>query len=330
MSELNVLMQCSDYYAPFCGVALQSLLQNNEEIGYINIYLISDNISKDNLIKFHDMIHKFKRNLSVIDGSIIEKILVSAKVPKYHESYTTYYKLFSLQLIEENIEKLLYLDSDIIINGSLKELVELDMKNYTLAMTLDWMNETYKKILHIVGNYYNGGVILFNLRKWHSEKWNERILQHLKCTKSNYFYADQDLLNILINKDILRLDMKWNLNTDFLNLNQYELMKKAYDLKIYYDKKEFENTINNPIIYHFCFGATVSRPWFLYSRHPLEKIWDKYLLESPWKGYTKERERMSLLHKAQRVLYNFLPLHVFAEMNNICTKLLLLTRQLRS
>lgn len=329
MSELNILMQCSNYYAPFCGVTLQSLLQNNKEIGCINIFLISDKIDNGNLSKFYSLAQKFERNISIIDGSKIEAMLVASGVKKYHHSYTTYYKLFTSRFIQEDFEKILYLDSDIIINKSLKELMEVDISKHTLAMTLDWMNETYKKKLRFTGKYYNGGVILFNLRKWRAEKWEEQVLNYLRYTQNNYLYADQDLLNIVLNGKIARLDMKWNINTDFLNIKQFDAIKSIYGIRDYYSEEEFEEAISNPVIFHCCAGATVSRPWFLHSRHPLESLWNAYLLESPWKAYIKENEKTSLLHKIQHVLYSFLPQRTFAMVNRVCTNGILYLRQLK-
>lgn len=114
-NRLNILCQSSDFYSPFCGVMLESLFYNNVDIEIIKVYLISDNITEVNLIKFEKLSQKYHREIQIIDGKEICKKLEQYNIKKYHNAYTVYFKLFALDYILDDINQLLYLDSDMLV-----------------------------------------------------------------------------------------------------------------------------------------------------------------------------------------------------------------------
>jgi len=328
--KLYILMQSSDFYAPSCGVALLSLFQNNVDIEEIMVYLISDNMGDENRLKIEKLAEDYKRKIIIFDGKKIDDVLTQRGLRTYHGTYTAYYKLFASMFIQENIGRLIYLDSDFIAIGSLKQLLEIDMQNCTLAMAIDCTSEVYKKIIKCKEKYYyNSGVVVFNWSKWKEGKYEEAILKHLAEIRNDYSLVDQDLLNLVVGNQIACLDLRYNFHIDCLNFPSASLMKRTFGIKNYYTEEQFRKSTGNPIIYHFCASAAVSRPWYIGSENPLNNMWNSYLLKSPWNNYKRCPENISVLHKIQRVLYKRLPSKIFAFLNRSCTNVIIIIREIK-
>ena len=254
------------------------LLENNKDIEEINIYLLNDSISKTNINKFKKIIKKYNRNIYIIDSSDILKKLKELKVSPFKGTYTTYFKLIALSTLNLKTDLILQLDGDTIINGSLKDLIDMNLKNNILAATYDCTMNDYKSLIDIplTDKYYNGGVLLINQNNWNKEKCTEKIIDHFKNVRNGYYTVDQDILNVLFRKKIKYLDIKYNFNSGFYIYGIKESLK-MYNLRDeYYDSYEkIKNTYNNPIIYH-CMGAMTGRPWELNSIHPQNDIYNNY------------------------------------------------------
>ena len=94
MSTLNVLYQSDNNYAMVTGVSIVSLCVNNSHLADINIYLIDDGISEDNLEKIRKLVCRYNRNLVIVDSAPIKQKLIELNVQPWRGTYTTYYKLF--------------------------------------------------------------------------------------------------------------------------------------------------------------------------------------------------------------------------------------------
>lgn len=322
--KLNILMQSSEYYAPFAGVMLTSLLKNSGDIVINSIYLATADMSEKNRQRFLDLAEKYKTTIRFLNTTKIDDYLKTKKIQKYHGSYAAYYKIFAINFIEEDIERLIYLDSDTIVDGSLKNLIEFDLEDKVVAMALDVVSESYKNTIGFNGGfYYNTGVMLFDCKKWKIEGWEEKILDHMLRKRCNYPIADQDIINIVIQKKIKKLSLQFNFNLDIILFKEIDLVKKVYGINNYYSKEEFDKAVLQPIIYHYFSSVASSRPWFQECTHPLRDKWDFYLNQSPWSDFKKENENCDIFHKIQRLLYKFLPAYLFAFINRHSTFLYL-------
>jgi len=307
---LNVLYQSNDYYAPITGVSLTSLMIHNQDLDEINVYLLNDQISHENLERFQEACKDFSRNLTIIDTEeILIKLRDELKVSPFKGTYTTYFKLIAISSLDLPTDRVLQLDGDTIITGSLAPLCEMDLEDVVMAATYDCTMNGYKALIDIplTDKYYNCGVILVNQKKWLEEDCEGQIVHHLKHVRNGYYTVDQDILNVLFRKQTKYLDLKYNFNSGFYIYGIKESLK-MYDLKdeYYNTTKEVEVAYQNPIIYH-CMGAMTGRPWEQNSIHPQNELFDKYLGMSRWKGFQKVAVNRKMVFKLQRFLYQVLP-----------------------
>ncbi len=104
--------------------------------------------------------------------------------------------------IEELPEKIIYLDTDIMLNGDITELFDIDLKDSELAV----VHDRYGRIF-IKPTYFNSGMLLMNLKKIRETQLLEKVRE--VCAKKKMAFPDQSALNKLCKKKIY-LPRKFN------------------------------------------------------------------------------------------------------------------------
>lgn len=317
--NLNILVQSSEQYAPFAGVMITSLFENNKDIGNITVYLVTSDMQENNRRRFLTQAAQYHRVIKFLDSTKIDDFIKKNNAPQHNGSYAAYYKLFAISLIEDDIDRLIYLDSDLIINDSLLYLINLEFDNNVIAMSLDAMLSEYRQMINLhSANYYNTGVIVFDIKRWKSEKWIDKIIQHMTFIHASYPLTDQDILNLTLCGKIKTLPLTYNFNSGIWHYNDYHFFAASYGLKDYYSETEFIETHQKPIILH-CMNTFGTRPWYR-GDHAAKEVWSKYLKISLWNDYVYQTRRVSLLDKVQRFLFKFAPHWFFALIHRECLK----------
>lgn len=314
MEELNVLYACDDNYAPYCGVSILSLLKNNIDIERIRIFVVADNVSKINQAKLENTVQQFTRELVIIDAESVRQLMEELEVPMYRGSYATHYRKFFQMFIPKGIHRLLYLDSDTIVTGSLRGLLKNDMKGKCMGVVLDALGGRYKQLLgfQIDEPYFNAGVTWIDVDAWIERKYSEKLMDHIKNVRSKYCNPDQDLFNLVLRGDTFVLPISYN----------FQPVHRAYSDKSYfanypreyYSEKEIEAARCNPIILH-TYRFLGEFPWHKGNLHPDNAIFDEYLRQSVWNDYVKKESSVGVMFKIEKWLYRCLPralfLHIF-------------------
>ena len=112
MDHLHVMYASDENYAPFLGVSLYSLLENNRDIKKITIYAVLDNVSSGNKDRLSKMVNTYSRELVIVDAKEFNKAMQELGVPKYRGSYTTHFRKFFHLFMGEDVKRFLYIDSD--------------------------------------------------------------------------------------------------------------------------------------------------------------------------------------------------------------------------
>ncbi len=307
MSSLNVLYCCDDNYAPYANVSIYSLLKNNKNFDIVNIYVILDNVSENNKLMMMKQIELYQANFIPIDAEEIVKEIVELGLPRYRNSYATYFRLFLEHIIDSKVEKLLYLDCDTIVCGSLLSIMESDMGEFCMYVVQESLADRYKDIIGMSYDepYFNAGVLLINLKNWWKYDCKTKIIQHIKKAGNKYCCHDQDLLNIVLKDYVCFISPRYNLQPIHRLLNARDY-KTIYNIKSYYSEKEIEFARSNPVILH-TYRFLGEFPWHKNSRHPDTGIFDDYLKESTQSNYIKKRQQVGIMIKVEKILYLLLP-----------------------
>lgn len=164
---------------------------NEEHSKYINKIL--KDVNKESCFTIIDVTQIFKDNL------------INSVNLKNHFTPYSMLRLIADQ-IKEMPNKFIYLDTDTIINNNLKELFDIDVTNYEIAIVKDIYNWSDIRRWKIK-NYFNAGVMLINLEK--SKETGLFNKAAIMCRDKKMLYMDQDALNLSV-KYKLMLPTKFN------------------------------------------------------------------------------------------------------------------------
>lgn len=307
---MNIVFHSSDTFVPILSVAIVSILINNKESDAITIYVIENDISNINKNKLKNIVQNYQRNIIFIPMPDINKdYALGLKMIKKIWSFDSYCRLFLGSILPQSVKKVLYLDSDIICNNSLKELYETNLGNNYCAGVIDCLGEKYYELFHLSKRsfYCNSGVILLDLEKWRKNNIEKEVSNYVKSKNGYVFFMEQSVLNVILQEKIKILHPKYNVYTlmvAFTNKNLYQLRHQ----KRYYLDKEIEKAIANPTIIHMtnCFYIK-GRPWIKGNNHPFKQLFLKYREKTPWKNEPLFDENTSRLQKYLFSIVRLLP-----------------------
>ncbi len=306
---MNVMYASDDNYAEIMGVSILSLLKNNTEISNINIYIVEDGISQDNVRKIHDMVEVYHRNVFFLKKPDIRgKLGVELKTLRWSDS--AYSRLFLKELFEEfeTVKKLLYLDCDTMIVASLQKLWETDIRDYLGAACLECMSNMHKKIIGAkkTDNYVNTGMLLLNVEKWINDNIEAEVSKFIKRYHGKTEYVDQGVINGTVSNQFKLVSPRYNLTALAYDFT-YEEMQIYRKPQFGYRKREWEKAVENPAVIHFTTSFLSVRPWYEGSGHPYAKIWQEYHEESPWKDAVYRKMKNRKWRDRKEKLYNKTP-----------------------
>lgn len=240
--NIPIFFAVDDKYIPFLAVALQSLIENSSENNCYSIKILYTNISEENQNK----VLKYERknvNIEFVDlNYYIDKIKDKLYTRDYY-SKTTYFRLFIPELYPQ-YDKVLYLDSDIVILADIADLYNVDMEDNLVAaapddviQTIEVFQEYAEKVVGVADyhNYFNAGILLMNLDQLRKFKFQEKFLYLLETVKFSVA-QDQDYLNRLCKGRVKLIENTWDrmpiggdtVKRENLNLIHYNLAFKPW------------------------------------------------------------------------------------------------------
>ena len=120
-------------------------------------------------------------------------------------------------LLTRGVERVLYVDCDILCVGSLTVTVDISLDGATLGAVQDAFTPRLSSDGGIPGfipesdeDYFNSGVLLIDTRRWHSHQVEDRALDYLQSVRGSQRFYDQDALNVVCIGDWIPLDGSFN------------------------------------------------------------------------------------------------------------------------
>lgn len=302
---LHIAVSSDSNYAKLVSILLVSLFENNHWANCISVHLLSNNIDEEGIKQIEKHIPHGKGNLIVYDISdIAEKLKI--EVPDTI-AISSYSRLFLSSLLDEDIDRIIYMDVDAIVSGSLKKIWYTDLGKNQIAGVLDDVALYAKKAIGLKNNepYVNAGFLLLNLKQWRLEKVESQILDYLIAHNGNVFHHDQGLINAVCNHKMI-LPINYNMVTNF-----FIFPYKSFKQKPFYSEQEMIEGKQHPIFIHFTAGVA-NRPWMENCKHPLKDIFLTYKAKSLYKNVSLEKDsRSTKLKILASLYYHCKPLYYF-------------------
>ena len=234
-------------YTTQLETTIKSILYHNRDV---KIYILNQDIMPDWFRKPR----KIARMLGseIIDVKLPEQTVFQDWEKQDHISSIAYARFFIPEYVPE--DKVLYLDSDLIVNTSLEKLFSIDLENRLLAAVKDTDGITF-----------NTGVLLINNEKWRQEKLKERLIEQSVVTikevkegNFEHFNGDQTILNQVCSSQWLELNRIYNLQV-------------GHDIVALYNNWQGHLAFNDkPVVIHF---TTFRKPWTTLIANRYRDLW---------------------------------------------------------
>lgn len=262
MNRINICTAVNSKYARYLYVMLFSLFESNED--EIDVYILQADLAECEKHYLNELACQYHNKIFFVDIDVNE---FADELPKdEHFSIETYFRLMMPELLNQ-IDRVLYLDVDIIIQGSLSGLYDMDLDGSIMAvcqdMLVEYLDEGYQRRFKRYGHipYFNAGVVLYDLSKMREKYTFSDFMDAAKQLNFDLPYVDQDILNFLFYDQV-----KW------IDRNKYNYMPAS-------DKGEcLKNNSFTPAIVHF---AGIN-PWVAKKDPSISHLWWKYAKKTKW------------------------------------------------
>ena len=278
--RIAIAFTVNDSYAQHCCVAMASALENNKS-EFLDIYIFTDYFSDRNRQLFEQTVRRYgdgnRLSFIIVEDSALKKLRLNISYITHH----TYYRFLLPELLPE-LDRILYLDSDLVVNGPLRPLWETSLDGYYCAGVKDsWIEQiSYKYRLGMsqAELYINAGVILMNLEQMRKDQAADQLLQTATQKGTQFEYQDQDVIN-----------------TTFRGGKIKEL-PGIYNYTATDDKF---HTVKDPVIIHY--NGDV-KPWSTERRCPnsMASRYFTYLRLTPYKKFRSEFVRSRILRTLKK------------------------------
>lgn len=205
----------------------------------------------------------------------------------------TWYRIFLPQLLPE-VERILYLDADLIVVDALTPLWELDLTGQWVGAVTNVFQDNHvhrPAELGLAGPevYFNAGVLLMNLAQMRSDGRTEALLEYGVQNADRLEWRDQDALNVVLGERRMELHPRWNC------MNAFYVFDHASDV---FGEERLEQAKSDPAIRHFE-GPSINKPWHYMCERELRELYAEHRAQTPWPHVRREgRTPRNMLRRA--------------------------------
>ena len=272
------------------GVMMQSVCVNNPDVDIMFHIIVNDDITDGD-----------KRDLEDVTAPFCGKSVVFYRASEYVKNIdfpalensplteSAYYRLWLAEMLPMEVEKVLYLDGDVIVRHSLLLLWNTDIEGYAVAAVPDSLEgraEFYSRLNYSPSfGYFNSGVLLVNLKYWRRCHVQTDFVRFIQEFSDIIKFHDQDVLNCLFKESKVILPLIYNLTSGVLwRKPEFNTVKYA---------EELATALIDPVVVHF---ASSEKPWYAYQReqHPFRSTFLKYQNQTKWRDVKSDRRPLRL------------------------------------
>lgn len=182
-----------------------------------------------------------------------------------------YARLFLGELLPPDVERVIYLDSDVFVRSGIEDLFQIDLQGKAIAAALQpdrmhciaGQDLKARQAFSMAEPYFNSGVMLIDMSQYRGVDFARVLLESLPQSEIDMFYYDQDIINFVFKHRILELEYRWNLQN-----------------------AEPSHEVLNPSIVHY---SANPKPWFAWSRVAFKRTYRHLMTNAYFYRYRRER-----------------------------------------
>ncbi len=219
-NRITIVSVCDNHYMMMLAALLKSIEKNHHSSEKIDYYIVEDKISSKNKKKLFESINEDVISIKWLKMSEIAPKRLTLPLDYSSFPLNIYIRLFIPHFIPSPIERVLYLDVDMIVLEDISVLWNTNIGDKVIAGVIDrsgvvsneWLGiKNYKNLgISPQVKYFNSGLLLINPHKWRQLNITNKIIT---CIQENIIYADfpdQYGLNVVFADQWFELDPRWN------------------------------------------------------------------------------------------------------------------------
>ncbi len=269
---LNILVSTDRNYLKYLRVLMVSVYENHPDCE-VNFYVLHDKLDETDEAYGNEVADMYGQKVYYlkVDASLYDDLPFGGQL----WTIETMYRLCAHQILPETLDRILYLDIDIIVDGDLLPYYTMDFEdNFLIASKCRYdirnengtltdfeIKETMNPETARAGGYFNAGVILINLEKFRAENIDVEFYKNVveTVTGNNNILNDQGLLNMaFLTKTKLLKNGHYNYRIDF-SLPDYFSERKRFH---YDEEMSYQYYPYQPTIIHYCgLIPKNNKPW---------------------------------------------------------------------
>ena len=260
----------NDAYVPYIAVTIKSIRVHHPDEELV-FHILTDGVSEKNRARLQDEVADdpgVSCHIITVDRSKVCRL----RKGKQHES--VWYRVLLPEYLSDEVHRILFLDADTLVTGSLDALFELDLDGRSVAGCLDPLSfnaDTFERLEYDPAlKYLCAGVLMINLDYWREHGLEERIIAFATDRAERLRFWDQDAVNYVCRDTKLVLPLRYGVMSCFF--------WPAWVGRIG-SKEELREYLINPAIIHFAGNA----PW--------KKELSRMLFHEDWQRYNKMLRR---------------------------------------
>ncbi|MBF2063339.1 MAG: glycosyltransferase family 8 protein [Calothrix sp. C42_A2020_038] len=298
----SIVLVCAadDNYSMPLAATTCSVVANMKNPQNLSLYVIDGGISPVNKTRIIQNLKSEQVKITWIKArrSQFKNMQISSTV-----TIAAYYRLLIPALLPSDIEKAIYIDSDVIVRSDIETLWHTEIGDKYLLAVQDMGAPLVSSPRGLVNyqelgipadcKYFNSGVLVFNLKKWRQDNTSLAVIKYLNDYKQYVRWFDQDGLNAILAGKWGEIDPRWNQMPYLFRFGSWQESP--------FSQQEYYNLLNNPYIIHY---STREKPWHDNCSHPQKELFYQYLDNSIWSKWYTEQAAKKRRQKQMAVFQN--------------------------
>ncbi|HVT27087.1 MAG TPA: glycosyltransferase family 8 protein [Lacipirellulaceae bacterium] len=289
-----VVLAADERFALPLAVTVRSALENLAANRTLRLFVLDGGFRDETKQRLE---RSWQLDRCEISWTAVDPAVLAVAPVSGHANVVNYFRVLTPWLLPSNVQRVIYLDADLVVNTDLTRLWEssfdgqlclavqdsaapyfdalLAMDNYQycrrhLGSATPVAN--YRDLgLNPRGAYFNSGVMLLDLAAWRAKKIPQRLLACLAKNKPHIRWWDQYALNVVLADSWGFLDPRWNQQS---HIYVYPTWSQSP-----YDRESFQRLRDEPWIVHF---TTRYKPWLASCLHPRRGEFFRYVDQTDW------------------------------------------------
>lgn len=217
-----------------------------------------------------------------------------------HLNHSTYLRLLIPSIVSQNVDKVIYLDADLLLRRDLGLLWDEPLGGHSILAAQEtstpYVDSTvvladaplkYSKLgtTSPIANYrelgldphakvFNAGVLVINVAQWREQDVPRQVYECLETNREHVLFCDQYALNVVLHHQWRELDSRWNQNSHFYTYKTCACSPL--------DQKTFDELNLDPWICHYTW---IHKPWFRDCDHPFAGEYIAQLKRTAWSSH---------------------------------------------